>query len=121
MIGLTDYLGADAARGATAGPARVCAQAVMVPVADMLDHRPGEASAWGWHPDTGAYLFELTSASQGCPAGTQFYADYGAYSNAELVLSHGFALWPNLSDAHVVQLAAEPRAATVRARPTPAG
>ena len=45
-------------------------QATLVPVADLLDHKPGEAAQWGVDPATGAYFFELTSGHTGKPEGT---------------------------------------------------
>ena len=86
------------------GAGAAVAEAALVPVADLLDHCPGTPARWSRDDVTGGFRFH-TDAVVG--AGAAFYADYGDNGNGDLVLSHGFALWPNAADRYVLKLAPE--------------
>jgi hypothetical protein len=92
--------------------AAAAAEAALVPVADLLDHRPGTPARWSRDGVTGAFRFHTDAV---VAAGAAFYADYGDNGNSDTVLAHGFALWPNAADRYVLTLTAEDLH-TVRAR-----
>ncbi|HVK76504.1 MAG TPA: SET domain-containing protein [Kofleriaceae bacterium] len=69
-------------------------QAALIPVVDLLDHRPGD-TRWGFEPDEDAYAI---TALRELAAGEPVHAWYGPHGNASLLAGYGFALADNPDD-----------------------
>lgn len=74
----------------------------LVPLGDMLDHSPH--SQVEWRTDDAAGMFSIVSYDN-VPIGSEIYNNYGAKSNAELLLGYGFVLEKNEADTLNIQLA----------------
>lgn len=96
-------LPADESAGGAAAAA-AASEAALVPVADLLDHFPGTPARWHRDGFTGGFRFHTNAV---VADGATFYADYGNNGNSDLVLSHGFALWPNAADRYLLKLTPE--------------
>ena len=76
------------------GASNVAAAAALVPLCDILNHRPGALTEWTTsHRST---IAVRVNAAVG--AGEQVYINYGPFSNETLLASFGFALETNLAD-----------------------
>ena len=76
------------------GASNVAAAAALVPLLDILNHRPGALTEWTTsHRST---IAVRVNAAVG--AGEQVYINYGPFSNETLLASFGFALETNLAD-----------------------
>jgi len=65
----------------------------MLPLYDLLDHRPGEQIRW--EAGGGSVRFRCAEAVSG---GQELFNNYGSQSNGELLYAHGFAMAENVHD-----------------------
>jgi hypothetical protein len=81
----------------------------MLPVLDILNHRPRTPIAWLRLADRIAFACEPGFA--GAPAGAEVFNNYGAKSNEELLLGFGFVLAEPCNEHDTLSLAVAPIAA----------
>ncbi|KAK9823277.1 hypothetical protein WJX72_001533 [[Myrmecia] bisecta] len=77
----------------------------MLPVADMLNHRPSQHVAWHTGPDGNQPFAFITHTP--VPKGGTLYSNYGYKSNEELLVGYGFILDSNPANFFHVSLALE--------------
>ena len=78
----------------------------MLPVLDVLNHRPRTPIAWLRLADRVAFVCEPGFA--GAPAGAEVFNNYGAKSNEELLLGFGFVLAEPRNEHDTLSLAVAP-------------
>ncbi len=71
-----------------------------IPIVDLMNHRPGDAT---WRYDPAATVYEVTTL-RAFAAGDEVGFDYGAYGNAHLLVNYGFVLADNPHDEAAVIL-----------------
>lgn len=76
----------------------------MVPLADMLNHKPG-AGLGGLSDDKN---FFMINATQDYATGEQVFDSYGYKSNYDLLSTYGFVLEDNAYDFMTVQFSLKP-------------
>ena len=79
-------------------------QNVLVPLADMLNHKPGAG--------VGSMSFDkeyfMINATQDYAAGEQVFDNYGIKSNYDLLSTYGFVLEENAYDSMILQFSLKP-------------
>ena len=69
---------------------------VLLPLLDLLNHAPGARVTWA--PATRAAPRVVFTSDDGVAPGGEVANNYGAKSNEELLMVHGFALADNVHD-----------------------
>ncbi|KAJ2080123.1 hypothetical protein H4R24_003291 [Coemansia sp. RSA 988] len=74
---------------------------VLLPLLDMMNHRPQAKITWLVDSDTGSISFV---AGSNVTAGSEVANNYGAKSNEELLLGYGFCASPNPLNCYHIKL-----------------
>ncbi|KAJ1452436.1 hypothetical protein M885DRAFT_619936 [Pelagophyceae sp. CCMP2097] len=75
---------------------------VLLPFFDLLDHNPETEISWARCQDGSA---SFAAGLRGVKAGGELFNCYGAKSNEELLMAHGFAYRGNAADCYGLELA----------------